>query len=215
MPSAPVTRSYPLRTICQEHLLQPVPLSIYLDQQDESSQLHEYLNGYVYGLPARESTQDLILKNISAQVERQQLTDVHVLPLDTRVQTPDPAHIYYPGLCLSHRAAKADQVTTREPVVLIELVTPTTERLILHEKSMHYQRIPSLKEIIYLWPHLKMALVDVRDEGSSAWTRKFYGVEDKILLASSLGRGEIVLADIFNDIVSLMTYSFRFPPIDA
>ena len=189
-------------------------LSTYFDHEDEATQLHEYLNGSVYALPSRESAQELLLKNISAQIEQQKLKDVHVLPLDMRVQTPEPTYIYYPGLCLSHRPPKMDQAVTREPVVVIELVTPTTERSILHEKSLHYQRIPSVKEIIYIWPTLKIAHVDFRDGESSKWSRKFYGIEDKIPLTSSVGEGELVLADIFNDMVSSRS-SLRFQRIDV
>jgi Uma2 family endonuclease len=125
--------------------------------------------------------------------------------MDIRIQTPDPTYIYYPGLCLSYKPAKIDQAISREPVVIIELITPTTERLILHEKSINYQRIPSLKEIIYIWPNLKIAHVDFRDGDSSKWTRKYYGIQDKIPLPD----GELVLADIFNNMVSHIL-SFRF-----
>jgi hypothetical protein len=138
-----VTRSFPVRTICQSNDGKPIELSNYFDEQDESNFSHEFLNGFVYALPSRDGTQDLLLKQISSQLEQQQLKDVFVLPLDIRVQTPEPTHIYYPGLCLSHRVSKPDQAVTREPIVIIELVTPTTERMILHEKAMHYQRIPS------------------------------------------------------------------------
>jgi Uma2 family endonuclease len=122
--------------------------------------------------------------------------------MDIRIQTPDPIYIYYPGLCLSNQPPKIDQAMTREPVVIIELITPTTERLILHEKSINYQRIPSLKEIIYIWPNLKIAHVDFRDEESMKWTRKYYGNEDKIPLPQSIGNGELALAEIFDNMVS-------------
>jgi hypothetical protein len=74
--------------------------------------------------------------------------------------------------------------------------------LILHEKSINYQRIPSLKEIIYIWPNLKIAHVDFRDGESSKWTRKYYGIQDKIPLPQSIGNGELVLAHIFDNMVS-------------
>jgi Uma2 family endonuclease len=129
--------------------------------------------------------------------------------MDIRIQTPDPIYIYYPGLCLSNQPAKLDQAITREPVVIIELITPTTERLILHEKSINYQRIPSLKEIIYIWPNMKIAHVDFRDGESAKWTRKYYGIQDKIPLPPSIGNGELVLAEIFDNMVSPML-RFRF-----
>ena len=189
-------------------------LSTYFDHEDEASQQHEYLNGSVYALPSRESAQDLLLKNISAQIEQQKLKDIHVLPMDMRVQTPEPTYIYYPGLCLSHRSPRMDQAVTREPVVVIELITPSTERSILHEKSLNYQRIPSVKEIIYLWPTLKIAHVDFRDGESSKWSRKFYGIGDKIPLPSSVGEGELILADVFNSMVRARP-GLRFHPVDV
>lgn len=187
---------------------QPIELSAYLDEEDEANQLHEYLNGYVYALPSRESTHDILLKNISAQIEQQQLGNVHVLPSDIRIQTPDPTYIYYPGLCLSKKPAKIDQAITREPTLIIELITPTTERLILHEKSINYQRIPSLQQIIYIWPHLKIAHVESRDGEGSKWTRNYYSVNEKIPFVKSVGDGELVLADIFNHMVSYLRSYF-------
>ncbi len=185
-------------------------MSTYLDNEDETNQLHEYLNGYIYALPSRDNAHDLLLKNISTQIEQQQLKNVYILPMDIRIQTPDPVYIYYPGLCLSNQPAKIDQAITREPLVIIELITPTTERLILHEKSINYQRIPSLKEIIYIWPHLKIAHVDFRDGESSKWTRKYFSNQDKIPLPPSMDNGGLSLADIFNNMVS-QRLSFRFP----
>lgn len=129
--------------------------------------------------------------------------------MDIRIQTPDPTYIYYPGLCLSNQPAKLDQAITPEPIVIIELITPTTERLILHEKSINYQRIPSLKQIIYIWPNLKIAHVDSRDGESTKWTRKYYTSQDKIPLEQSMGNGELVLGDIFDNMVS-NRLSFRF-----
>ncbi|CAF0991181.1 unnamed protein product [Adineta ricciae] len=200
--SSVLTRSYPLRTICEDNIQKPIELSTYLDSEDESNLMHEYLNGYVYALPSRENAHDLLLKNISAQIEQQQLKNVHVLPMDIRVQTPDPVYIYYPGLCLSTQAPKVDQAITREPVVIVEIITPTTERLVLHEKSINYQRIPSLKQIIYVWPSLKIAHVDFRDEQTSKWTRKYYSVQNKIPLPQSLSNGELALGHIFDIMVS-------------
>jgi len=129
--------------------------------------------------------------------------------MDIRIQTPDPIYIYYPGLCLCNQPAKIDQAITREPIVIIELITPTTERLILHEKSINYQRIPSLKQIIYIWPNFKIAHVDFRDEESAKWTRKYYGIQDKIPLTQSIGNGELILPEIFNHMVSQIL-GFRF-----
>lgn len=142
------------------------------------------------------------MKNLSTLIEKQQIKNLHILPTDIRIQTPDPICIYYPSLCLSNQAPKNDQAITREPVVVVELITPTTERLILHEKSVNYKRISSLKEIVYIWPNLKIAQVDFRDGDSSKWVRKFYGIKDKIPLVSALGNGELVLAEIFDNMVS-------------
>ncbi|CAF3674744.1 unnamed protein product [Rotaria socialis] len=206
-PSVILTRSYPLRTICENNFQKPIELSTYLDQEDEASQLHEYLNGYVYALPSRETTHDLLIKNLTAQIEQQQIKNVHLLPMNIRTQTPDPTYIYYPSLCLSIRAPKSDQAITREPVVIVELVTPTTERLVLHEKSINYKRIASLKQIIYIWPNLKMAQVDSREGDSSKWMKTFYGVQDKISLAQAIGNGELVLADVFDNMVSFKLHS--------
>lgn len=197
-----VTQSYPLRTICQNNLDKPIELSTYLDNEDETNQLHEYLNGYVYALPLRENIHELFLKNLSKQIEEQKLSNLHILPMDIRIQTPDPTYIYYPGLCLSNQPAKIDQAITREPIVIIELLTPTTERLILHEKSINYQRIPTLKQIIYIWPNLKIAHVDFRDGESTKWTRKYYNIQDKIPLVQLNGNGELLLDEIFNNMVS-------------
>lgn len=208
------TRSYPLRLIGSNDPSKPTELSRYFDDEDESNQLHEYLNGFVYALPSKDSAQDLFLKNLSQQIEQQGLKDLFVLPMDIRVQTPEPTYIYYPGLCLAQRVAKADQAVTREPIGIVELVTPTTERLILHEKAMHYQRIPSLKQIIYVWPHLKMALVDVRQENSSNWTRKSFGINDHIPLISPSNGGKLILTDIFNNMVSLIFSSSQISSLD-
>ena len=197
-----MTRSFPFRTIGDKgDKVQSMELSTYLDEEDESHQMHEYLNGYVYALPSRDSAQDLLLKHISNQIQEQHLPNAFVLPLDMRVQTPEPTYIYYPGLCVSHRAPKADQAVVPDPVLLVELVTPTTERLILHEKAMNYRHIQSIKQIIYVWPQSKSVQVDVRDADSSSWKRTTHSIEEKISLTPSFGRGELVLGDIFNEMV--------------
>jgi hypothetical protein len=107
--------------ICQQDIQKPIELSTYFDNEDESNQLHEYLNGYIYALPSRENAHDLFLKSISTQIEQQTIKKSSYTSMDIRIQTPDPIYIYYPGLCLSTQPAKIDQAITRELVLLLNL----------------------------------------------------------------------------------------------
>ncbi|CAF0849841.1 unnamed protein product [Didymodactylos carnosus] len=193
-------RPYPLRTIFTNNQQQQktIELSSYLDAEENTEIRHEFLNGNVYALPTADNIQDILLKNIRVYLEKQ-FSDYHVLPSYIRIQTPDPTFIYYPSLCLTKQSLKQDQHITREPLLIIEIITPSTERLILYEKSLNYQRIPSLQEIVYIWPNLKISHVD-RRSNDQQWKREYYSLNDTVELKSL--NGHIVLADIFNSVVS-------------
>ncbi|HRD74813.1 MAG TPA: Uma2 family endonuclease [Hyphomicrobiaceae bacterium] len=56
--------------------------------------------------------------------------------------------VYYPGIMVSCAASDRDRMFRREPILLIEVLSPSTGRLDRSEKRLKYLQIPTLQEFV-------------------------------------------------------------------
>ncbi len=100
------------------------------------------------------------------------------------VVTPGPWRSYIEG---RDHASGSDFIMTgeagaRDPKVVVEVLSPSTEAYDRTEKLQHYQQVPSLDAIV---------LVESRGDQVTLWRRK-----DGLFEAQTFGRGELVRIDV-------------------
>lgn len=172
----------------------------YLTFERDSQIRHEYLDGQVYDMTGASRAHNLICTNIVAALHPQLLqTPCEIYQSDMRVKV---ATLYaYPDVtvaCQSPQFADDSFDTLLNPVLLIEVLSPSTEGFDRGAKFQHYREIDSLREYLLVSqssPRIERYL----KQSSGVWT-----LTDAIEIDASLELESIEallrLQDVYNKV---------------
>lgn len=134
---------------------QPQPISseaAYLAFERASPIKHEYYNGHIYAMAGAKAAHNLIAGNTLATLHRQvRAKPCYVYPSDMRVKVLKTGLNTYPDVvvvCGQPQFTDAVEDTLINPLVIVEVLSPSTERYDRGMKFHHYRTIDSLR--IYL-----------------------------------------------------------------
>ena len=121
----------------------------YLDWENQQETRHEMVDGYLYAMTGASLRHDEISMNIAAALH------THLLGGPCRVYKSDikvavANNFYYPDLvvrCDDDRSAKSEY-TVSDPLVIIEVLSPSTQRFDRGDKRLAYQQLSSLTDYI-------------------------------------------------------------------
>ncbi len=124
----------------------------YLDFERNSDIKHEYFDGEIYAMSGAKWNHNVISWNIGGEL-RQRLKNkkCSVCPGDMRVFVPETGLYTYPDLVVVCGEPQfQDDVfdTLLNPVLLIEVLSETTESYDRGRKFQHYRSIESLQEYV-------------------------------------------------------------------
>ena len=124
----------------------------YLAWERKSDTKHEYLGGEIIAMSGASRAHSLIVTNISGELYIQlkgETCEVHTN--DIRVRTSPEISYFYPDIlvvCGEPRFEDNTFDTLLNPIVLVEVLSPSTEAYDRGEKFEHYQQLTSLREYI-------------------------------------------------------------------
>jgi Uma2 family endonuclease len=126
----------------------------YLAQERTSLEKHEFLRGDVWAMAGGTPEHGrLALRTASALQRALGSRPCVVYSSDVRIRIQATERATYPDLsvvCGKDLRASDDPDAITNPVVIVEVLSPTTERADRGEKFAHYQRIPSLQEYVLI-----------------------------------------------------------------
>jgi len=145
----------------------------YLALEEESETKHEYLGGQVYDMAGGTPDHGLVALNVGAEL-RAQLRDrpCRVYNSDVRIRVQATDVSTYPDVsvvCGKIQLDMDDPGAIVNPVVLVEVLSKSTEGYDRGEKFAHYREIPSLREYVLVAYQKKRVEVYRRDE-QGVWT---------------------------------------------
>ena len=113
---------------------------------------HEYINGELIAMSGASRAHNLITGNISGEL-RTLLRDsrCETYANEMRVSTPTTTSYFYPDVavvCEEPRFEDNAFDTLLNPIILVEILSPSTEAHDRGEKFAHYRQLPSLQEYI-------------------------------------------------------------------
>ncbi|MSP63985.1 MAG: Uma2 family endonuclease [Myxococcales bacterium] len=124
----------------------------YLDRERKSETKHEYVNGEVIAMAGASRKHNLIAMNIAGALrELLRGKPCLVFPSDQRVSVRKTKLYTYPDItvvCGPTEGHPRDRETIVNPLVLIEVLSDSTEAYDRGAKSAHYRKLPSLKEYV-------------------------------------------------------------------
>ena len=170
----------------------------YLAFERKATTKHEYLNGQIVAMSGASFAHNFLTMNVANQLYNQLIDgECQVAASDMRVKVTEIDSYFYPDVvvvCGEPRAEDDTFDTLLNPVLIVEVLSPSTEGYDRGEKFEHYQQIASLKDYILISQDEIRVEHHYRQE--SEWLQsEFQGLED-VLSLLSIGC-ELRLSDIY------------------
>ena len=148
-----------------DHVAEPAPayntapeirlLSVedYLDLEMSATERHEYVAGEIFAMCGASAAHQLIVGNVYSAF-RNHLHGGPCRPFlsgfKVRLKNNRDEFLYYPDVMVACGREGIEQYFLRNPKVIIEVLSPSTEGTDRREKFMNYRRISTLEEYILI-----------------------------------------------------------------
>jgi Uma2 family endonuclease len=160
----------------------------YIDFERANTMKHEYYDGHVYAMTGASRIHNLIAGNTLASLHGQlRQKPCQIFPSDMRIKVQQTGLYTYPDLviiCGEPQFTDDALDTLLNPLVLIEILSPSTERYDRGMKSQHYRTIETLQSYILIaQDHYHIEHYSRQDNGR--WLlQEAHGIEAHIAIPS-------------------------------
>lgn len=130
-----------------QEVINYISVEDYLEQEEKSSILHEYVAGRIFAMSGASDFHNLIGGNLFALLRshiRGTSCFVYQSGMKVRVEVTDI--FYYPDVFVTCEPAKANTYFKEKPCLIIEILSPSTEIIDRREKLVNYFKLESLRE---------------------------------------------------------------------
>lgn len=159
----------------------------YLAQERAGEAKHELINGEIFDMAGGTIEHARLASNVGAELHAQvRGKPCAVFSADLLVRVLATGMATYPDLsviCGRIERDPADENVAVNPIILVEVLSDSTESKDRGEKFAHYRRIPSLKEYVLVSQHEPRIEVFRRNEDGS-WTLSEAESGGRVKLAS-------------------------------
>jgi Uma2 family endonuclease len=132
----------------------PTPISSenYLEGEKHSEIRHEFISGEIFAMAGESKIHNIIVLNLAVQL-RNHLRDqppgrVFMENVKTQVKKAQEERYYYPDLQVSCENSVLQEYYESDPKLIIEVLSPSTERFDRADKFYAYRKLTSLKEYV-------------------------------------------------------------------
>lgn len=170
----------------------------YLQGELHSEVRHEYIQGYVYAMVGASKRHNLIAINLLTSLRSHlKSSPCKVYFSDVKVKISDV--FYYPDLFVSCSENKLSAYYETDPIIVVKVLSPSTEAKDRFEKRLVYKRLESLQE--YVLVEQDKTQIDVYRRESDGWMVEHYAIGDHISFESIGYRTPI--ENIYSDVINL------------
>ena len=166
-------------SVVQRNVL--VSVDQYLEAENQSQTKHEYVRGHVYAMVGVSRAHNRLALNLASELRSHlRQSGCEVFMSDMKVRIGDV--FYYPHVLVTCSKADTNPYFSTEPVLVVEVLSPTTEAADRVDKRVVYQTLESLKEYVLVSQNQRK--VEVYRRGSSGWDLETYTGPDIVDLSS-------------------------------
>ena len=159
----------------------------YLAGEELAEVRHEYIGGDVYAMAGGSEEHGTIVGNLFAALHghlRGGRCRVFASDMKLRLRLRDEDIFYYPDLLVTCAPQDIDRHFKRHPQVLVEVLSPSTERIDRREKLWSYIQVESLQEYVLVAQDRREVSVYRRSNG---WSPEVLRSPEDVLVLPSLG----------------------------
>jgi Uma2 family endonuclease len=150
----------------------------YLEGEKISPVKHEYVYGEVYAMAGTSDNHNRIVRNLVTALSNH-LSDSPREPFfgDIKVRV-SPNVYYYPDVLVSCEENPENPYFRNQPVLIVEVISPSTREIDRREKLLFYQQMPSVRE--YAIVEQETMLVEIhRRQPDGRWITYFFNNDDR------------------------------------
>ena len=162
---------------------QRVTFDEYLAFEETSTVRHELINGVIFAMSGGSDSHNIITGNLFLQIAGPLLGKCQTFQgqMKLKVDHQTDGDGYYPDIMVSCAPTDRERYFRKEPVLLIEVLSPSTEALDRGGKFGNYAQIPSLQEYVLVAQDVPQVEVMRR---RNAWRPEFLFMDDTLVLES-------------------------------
>ena len=159
-------------------------LAAFLDWEATQPERHEYVRGEVFAMTGASLNHNRVALNLHGLLwAHLRGSPCEVFASDVQVRVDAADAVFYPDLVITCSADdRQQQRTLREPVLIVEVLSPSTAGYDLGAKFAHYRRLASLQEYVTIDPDAP--LVQVFRRSPDGWTLHAAEAGDTVGFAS-------------------------------
>ena len=160
-----------------------IPFDEYLAGERDVEVRSEYVNGLVYAMAGASETHNTIASSLNALIETNLRDECRVWQSDMKVVIHNDGQrfSYYPDIMAACGVNTGDQYIRTNPVLIIEVLSRSTERNDLKEKFDNYTSIPSLIEYAVVSQDVPLVRLFRR---KTSWAMEMYRADETFTLDS-------------------------------
>jgi Uma2 family endonuclease len=170
----------------------------YLAGENDGEVRQEYIYGEVYVMAGASDRHNRISFNFAKKIDAKLDPDgdCQVFMTDMKLQA-DEATFYYPDVFVA--CDKPDPYFRREPLLIIEVISPSTETIDRREKLKVYRQISTLQEYV-IAAQDKMLVECYQKQPDGGWGKQIFTEPEDVLEFKSVNL-QLTLAEIFQSVV--------------
>ncbi|HZI18496.1 MAG TPA: Uma2 family endonuclease [Pyrinomonadaceae bacterium] len=174
----------------------------YLAAERESEFKSEYVEGVVYAMTGASVSHIQVVLNISSELKGQlRGRSCLVLPSEMKVKLPDSRKFFYPDIvviCGQPAFHDERRDIIENPLLLIEVLSESTEKFDRGAKFQAYQTLESLREYVLVAQDRPIVEQYVRGDGGTWIYSATIGIESTLRLMSI--ECVLRLADVYENV---------------
>jgi Uma2 family endonuclease len=168
----------------------------YLEFEKHSEVKHEYYQGEIFALAGATRNHNVIAGNVFARLRESLPEDCVPFTSDMRVKIEATGLYTYPDVvvvCGEEEYDDEAQTTLLNPVLVVEVLSDSTEAYDRGQKFEMYRTIPSLQEIVYVAQDRQS--IDLFRRGEERWA--LYDPVDGQITLASVGDAMLSMEDVY------------------
>ena len=180
-----------METLSNTKRRHPLKLSIekYLDKESLSAEKHEYYNGKIRKMPGSSYNHNKIGANIIialGQIFEINQLSFEVISSDQKVYIPKLNQVLYPDALVVYQKPEfwnGRKDVLLNPILIVEVLSPTTEKYDRQDKFMSYKNIPTFMEYVMVRQDTREVETWFREE-THLWRETTFSETGEVKLTS-------------------------------
>ena len=135
----------------------------YLNYESSQDIRHELVDGYLYAMTGASDRHEEITLNLVASLHAHLRGNAcRAYKGDLKIRHQD--NFYYPDVFVRCSEERGDPYFKTDPVLVAEVLSPSTQRYDQGDKRMAYWRLPTLQEYVLIWQDRMRVELTRKDE---------------------------------------------------